>query len=84
MGAAAGHLYGGHVERLREDGAIDVIAVELAEGRGPDVGRSEDGLVQVGAGGGLVVAVRQERGLRAEGGCEEAWQRKSGRKSQHP
>jgi hypothetical protein len=65
-GAARGNSHAGHVERLREDRAIDVVAPELAERGGFHVGGGQGGFVQIGAGGVGVVAVHEDGGLSME------------------
>ena len=69
--AAPGDLHGGKIKRLGEDGAIHVIAVELAEGGGLDIGGVQRGLLQVRSGRRGVVPVHQKGGLSGQRGGEK-------------
>src|SRR6266704_2965029 len=59
VGAFAGDDDTLHVKGLRVDAAVHRIGEELAEIRGGDVGRSEDGFAGVGAGAEIVVVLRE-------------------------
>ncbi len=84
VSAQAGDRHAGQHQRLRIDFAVDGKGPDLAEGRGADRCRRENGLVQILAGPRVVVVIghdvhagadRQQRaGLRHEHEAEEGHQ----------
>ena len=64
VNALAGNSESGDVKRLCVDVAIDGVGKKFSKGGGVDVGRRENGFIQVRAGAGVVIVIGQHVDLR--------------------